>query len=218
MKIDEVLAAYSAGDNTALSEALDKFLEQLALLDYCDGPVNVVFQLQPVRSHILAILNKVATKADAKGGAEKLAYQAGRLSTYVDLLTLITNRDEVNSADTELSNLPDPHGVINSILCCSHSYAGARTKELVNTVARMTQVKKNSVTCFLEELIQRRLVRKKLWKGGIISYRITHLGEAVLMKRSQLYQLENFVITDAASNPELRAVLQEEIKRTWPSA
>ncbi len=219
MKIDDVFAAYSAGDNFALSEALDKFLEQLSRLDYCDGPVNVAFQLQPVRNNLLAIINKVTGVAEEKAGIEaKLSFNAGRLSTYLWLMELIAGRDEINFADTELSNLPDPYGVINTILRCAYSHAGARTKMLISSVARIAQVEKKAVKNFLDELLQRGLVQKKLWKGGIISYRITRLGEAVLMKRLAPYQQECFIIFDAASDPELRAVLQGEIKRTWPAA
>lgn len=219
MDIDKIKEAYSGRDDEGLYKALQKFHENLVLLVYSVGPALAMLQLQEDRV-LGAILHKVSSVADSGTIGERLAYQAGAVSAYLSNLQEIASRQKVDEADAQLSNLPDQGAQANSvritILKYTYSHTGERLKHLTDLVVRYSKVKKNLVGVCLRELLEMGLVERVTWANRVISYRITHLGGAVLMRRMMPYDIPLFFIDLAASDAEMRSAMRDEIKRTWP--
>lgn len=222
MDIEKIKEAYSSGNNEELCKQLSSFHLMLINQSYLFGPAVVAWQFHSSNSRFLmGILNKIASIADSGSVAERLAYQAGAVITYLDYFQDIAERLKVDEAYVRLfDNQDEPSPVRIMILKMAYGHSGMRTKTLIDTVSRMTRASKSLVENQIRQLLGLRLIEKikfKIETGHIAVYhRITRLGEAVLARHSQPHELALFCVDEARSNPELRAAMRREIKYTWP--
>lgn len=226
MNIDKVFEAYSGGDDESLCKELRKFLLGLYGRVHCLGVSAVILQLSSVRGRrrLFSILNKIAAEADgrAKPGM-RLAYVAGSLTSYLDYFESIVDRQAVDTADAQLSNLPeDKNNLRMMILKSVFSHVGMGSGSLLLMATRIGKISKRTAKTQLRKLLDIGLIEKILLREtlearqGVVHYRITRLGENVLMRRSLPHELALFCIDMAASDPELRAAMKDKIKDTWP--
>jgi len=222
MDIEKIKEAYSSGNDEALCKELASFHLLLINQSYLFGPAVVAWQFHSSNSRfLLSILNKIGAVASSGSVAERLAYQAGAVNTYLDYFQDIAKRLKVDEAYVRLfDNQDEPSPVRIMILKMAYSHSGMRTKTLIDTVSRMTRASKSLVENQIRQLLELRLVEKIKWKietGHIaVYYRITRLGEAVLARHSQPHELALFCVDEAASDAEMRAAMRQEIKDTWP--
>lgn len=217
MIMNDVYKAYSSQNAHAFSEALSELRQQLISKVQTHGPAAVAFELsreQPLHQ----ILNKVEAEASTMPSVF-VAFLAGFIRAYVDYLTLIVNRQVVDSADAQLSAERDGNAQVDSvrmmILKAAFTHAGARAKELVSVVARLSKVSESVVKFHLQRLVEINLVDRIELGPKAVSYRISPLGEAVLARRSKPHEFALLFIDEAAFNVELRNTLRKEMEIAW---
>lgn len=219
MNSQSIREVYSAGNESALSQALLKFQRQLITQVYAVGPVAVAFKLQKMRPRITPILNKIASQARSEP-AKSVSYLAGFVSAYAGYLKLMVDSHDVDLATVHLSDIKDNHnnaGLVRMIILkATFTHVRTRTKVLIDLVASTANVSKSLVKICLRKLLEIKLVERITIGRRTVSYRITRLGEAVLARLSQPYELALYQIDEAACDAKLRAKLRDEIERTWP--
>lgn len=228
MEIKAICDAYSARDGAALLKALNEFRHHLSLCVHRVGPAAMALQLRG--THLHGILNKTEAEAEDKPGGS-LALVVGHLSAYTDYVELIADRESVDSAVARLSDLRDQGEQANlvrrTILKSALTHCGVRPKELADVVTRYTKAKQSLVKRHIRDLFEMGLIEQiqvyetlRALKAHreVMHYRISHLGEAVLMRLIHPHELALWYVDEAAVNAELRAAMKDEIKRTWPSS
>jgi predicted transcriptional regulator len=226
MNIDKIKEAYSTRDDAALLKALKEFRHLLSNGVYSVGPAAMALQLRG--THLPGILNKTEAEAEGKPGGS-LALVVGHLSAYTNYVELIADRERVDLAVALLSDLRDQGEQANlvrrTILKSVLTHCGVRPKELVDVVTRYAKVKQSLAKRHIRDLFEMGLIEQikvyetlKALKAHreVVHYRISHLGEAVLMRLMRPHELVLRYIDEAAFNAELRAAMRNEIKYAWP--
>lgn len=213
--MNDVSNAYSSGSDHALSEALRGLQEQLISRVQTLGPAAVALELSREQS-LTPILNKIEREARVEP-RKSVVFLAGFIRAYLDYLEVVVERQEVESADAQLSAGRNERDQVDSvILRTTFAHAGVRATELVSLVARVANVSESSVKFHLKKLAGMRLVEQLKLSRKVVSYRITPLGESVVARRSNPYELALFFIDEAAFDEKLRAAIMQEIESTWP--
>jgi hypothetical protein len=218
MWIDAVKEAYSNGDDAAFAKALDSLQRKLIGDVQCLGPAAVALQLGDLRE-LKTILDKIAAESSAPP-AKRVVFVAGFISGYSDYLARMVDQDAVVAADAQLSADRDAHNQAERIgimiLKTAFAYAGVRHKQLVGSVVRAADVDESLVKHHVGKLAKLKLIDRLEVGPKAVSYRISRLGEAVLARHSQPYELALFIVDQAADDEKLRAAMQDEMKRSWP--
>ena len=214
--IDKVYAAWSSRDDEALAEALGELsiwaFSQYRLL----GPAVVIHQLHGAGTSILGILNNINAQAKDKL-PERLAFNAGAMGEIWSYFESIADHQETDAADAQLSCSNDKaRGIQIMILKSCFIQQGTRSLELANAVSRVTKASMSLVKFHIKKLVEISLLERTRTGPKNVYYRITRLGEAVLARRCNPHEVALFCIDLAASDMELRAAINDEIKRTWP--
>jgi DNA-binding MarR family transcriptional regulator len=217
MWIDAVYQAYTNSNDGALVEALHSLRHSLVGDAQSLGPAAVALQLREHRT-LTAILNKVEAEIeDVPAG--RLGLLVGYINAYCKILTLMADGEAVDSAVAQLSpnrTSQEPVDLIRMIILkTAFARAGARAKEMAIAIERATGVKEGKVKFHLKKLVQMKLIERFELSKKAVSYRISHLGEAVLARRSKPYELAQFLVDQAVYDKELRAAMEGEIGRTW---
>ncbi|MDE2312032.1 MAG: hypothetical protein KGJ93_03020 [Patescibacteria group bacterium] len=215
--VDRVTDAYSRRDDIALAEALEKLKHWMFNLFLILPPTTAMGALQVIRSRIQSILNKICAEAE-RNSAERLACVAGCVSAFWAYFDSLTNHQETDEANASLSKSDNKALTIRlTLLKCCFTCTGTRSTELVNTAAKFSRASPARVKFHLSRLIQMRLLERHELGRKAVYYRVTRLGESVLARRAEPYQIALFCIDMAACDTKMRAAMRDEIRCTWPT-
>ena len=208
--MDKICRAYSAGDDSALSEALHELQQQLTGSVQRVGPAVASLQLRG-EGAVLSILNRLAGDAEDDSG-KLLAFRVGFLRACFNCIRTIADHEVVDLAAAKLLNGHEVKPMSMAILKGAYTHAGAPALELIPMIAGICSVSQSKVELHLQELLKMRLIEQTNYEGGFIAYRVTHFGGAVLSHLSKPNEIALFFIDKAASNKKLRMALREQIK------
>lgn len=211
--IEAVKEAYSNSDDAAFAKALDSLQLKLIGDVQCLGPAAVALQLGDLRE-LKTILNKIAAETSAPP-AKRVAFVAGFISGYYDYLDRMIYQDAVVETDAQLSADHEAERIGIMILKTAYTHQWVRHKTLIDSVAHDARVKVGSVRYQVYKLADLRLLDRLELDPKMVAYRISRLGEAVLMRHSLPYELALFIVDQAAADPKLRAAMKNEISSVW---
>ncbi|MBI5921302.1 MAG: hypothetical protein HY847_06585 [Betaproteobacteria bacterium] len=201
----------------ALVAALEALVRKIIRNVQTLGPAAVALQLGEYPD-----LSAIIRKTEEDTGPTpvgKLAYLTGFISAYTNYVTKIVDRDAVDAAEAKLSvdrDASEPVDLVRMmILKTAFAHSGSRATELVRGVVRSTGVSESKVKYHASKLAKLGMLERLKLGPKAVAYRVSHLGEAILARRMRRYEFALFLVDEAARDDDLRAAMQDEIRRTW---